>query len=535
MKRLLIVIFLFGSSIPTSTLMAQAKAKMAIKMADARQKFNKRDYWGALKLYREVHKLAPDNAMVNYRMGETQYALKHYKIAKEYFLKAEHLDPEVDKDLSLAMGRTHHRLAELDLAKERYAEYRQSASRSDIDLYRVDELLARCDYAKGLMKSPLDVSIKNLDKEINSRFDDYAPSITADGSEMVFTSRRPGPLNLVDELGDHKYYEDIYRSEWLGDEGRWAAAERLEQPVNSPTHDAVLSLSGDGKTLFIYKNDVNRAGDIFRSVKDPLWAIPAKLPKPINTSYFESSISLTSDGSTLYFISERPGGYGRGDIYVSQKKGDDRWSKPKNLDEVINTIEDEKFVFIHPNGSTLFFASDGHLTMGSYDIFSSELVNGEWSEPVNLGYPINTVNEESTFSMTADNRTLLISAEYEGGLGERDIYTIDLSNSGLLASLNIDEGLLNKRQNITIRGHVHRSDSKPVAFRDLLVLDSEGEIIYTTRTDKDGGYEVILPRDKTYELTITERNGATGSSTIDLSNPSNSTTELEHDFILSLP
>lgn len=535
MKRLLIIMLLVGSIVSSESVVAQAKAKMALKMADARQKFNKRDYWGALKLYRESHKLAPDNAMVNYRMGETQYALKHYKIAKEYFLKAEHLDPQVDKDISLAMGRTHHRLAELELAKERYSEYRQSANKSDIELHRVDELLARCDYAQGLMKSPLEVTIQNLDKEINSRFDDYAPSITADGSEMVFTSRRPGPLNLVDELGDHKYYEDIYRSEWLEEEDRWAAAERLEQPVNSPTHDAVLSLSGDGKTLFIYKNDVNRAGDIFQSTKDPLWSIPFKLPKPINTSYFESSISLTSDGSTMYFISERPGGFGRGDIYVSQKKGDDRWSKPKNLGEVLNTVEDEKFVFIHPNGSTLFFASDGHLTMGSYDIFSSELVDGEWSEPVNLGYPINTVNEESTFSMTADNRTLLISAEYEGGLGERDIYTVDLSKSGLLASLNIDEGLLNKRQNITVRGHIIRSDAKPVAFRDLLVLNTDGEVIYTTRTDKDGAYEVILPRDTSYELNITERNGTTASSNIDLSISEDSTTEITHDFTLSLP
>ncbi|MFN9970562.1 MAG: hypothetical protein ACK58T_11745, partial [Phycisphaerae bacterium] len=114
-----------------------------------------------------------------------------------------------------------------------------------------------------------------------------------------------------------------------------------------------------------------------------------------------------ADGKTLYFISERMEGFGLGDVYVTQKKGDS-WTSPKNLGEVINTDMDEKFVFIHPNGKTLFFASNGHPGMGSYDIFKTELVNGKWSTPVNLGYPINTVNEESTFSLTMDNSTMYL-------------------------------------------------------------------------------------------------------------------------------
>ena len=142
---------------------------------------------------------------------------------------------------------------------------------------------------------------------------------------------------------------------------------------------------------------------------------------------------MTADGNTIYFVSERPEGEGQGDIYVSTKKGEN-WSSPKNLGPVVNTDLDEKFVFIHPNGKTLFFASNGHQTMGSYDIFKTEYVNGEWSVPINLGYPINTVNEESTFSLTKDNKTLMIAAEYDNSFGERDIYRIDVSKYALLSS-----------------------------------------------------------------------------------------------------
>jgi hypothetical protein len=220
----------------------------------------------------------------------------------------------------------------------------------------------------------------------------------------------------------------------------------------------------------------------------------------------------------MFFISERPAGLGRGDIYRSQRSGKNSWSKPENLGDVINTLHDEKFVFIHPNGNTLFFASNGHLTMGSYDIFRSEYKDGKWSTPVNLGYPINTVNEESTFSMTADNKKLLISAEYSDGMGERDIYEVDLSHADILHSLNIDSELLKSTSNVMIYGRVSDGmNDKPIVFQDLKVLDaSTNEKIFETRTDKRGSYEVSVPRGGQYLIQIKDREGNMKSIKVNL-------------------
>jgi len=166
-------------------------------------------------------------------------------------------------------------------------------------------------------------------------------------------------------------------------------------------------------------------------------------------------------------------------------------------------------VFIHPNGNTLFFASNGHLTMGSYDIFRSEIKDGSWNIPVNLGYPINTVNEESTFSMTADNKKLLISAEYTDGMGERDIYEVDLSHTDILHSLNIDSELLKSTSNVVIYGMISDGmNDKPIVFQDLKVMDSNtGSMVFETRTDKRGNYEVTVQRGGHYILEIKNREG----------------------------
>ena len=506
MNRFLLLCAIALVSIPS---FSQSKAKSILKATEGRQEFLKQNYWGALTLFRKALEGDPESALFNYRIGETQYALKHYDIAIEYLEKAERLDRDVDLDLPLMMGYANHRLGRVDVAKEYYRLYRDVVTDGRGRLVNISGLITQCEYAKEMMAKPIDVKIKNLSKEINSRFDDYAPSVTSDGQTMVFTSRRPSTSNEVDELGDYKYFEDIYISEWNNDQQEWEPAELFSENVNSPSHDAVLSINGAGDEIYVYKNDQGNAGDIFRSRFTGNWSVPTKLRRPINTSYFESSVSLTADGNTMYFISERPGGYGRGDIYVSNKLGEDLWSKPENLGGMINTPFDEKFVFVHPNGSTLFFASIGHVTMGSYDIFRSEFKDGKWSLPVNLGYPINTVNEESTFSMTADNTKLLISAEYGEGVGERDIYEVDLSSADILNSLNIDSEVLKRQRNVTLFGKAtsNRGD-KPVAFAEVTVRDAKTDVVvFQGTTDRRGAYEASVPRGGNYILMIESTDG----------------------------
>jgi hypothetical protein len=336
---------------------------------------------------------------------------------------------------------------------------------------------------------------------VNTRFEEYTPSITADGKMLFFTSRRSDTKGGdIDKKGDFKFFEDIYFSKYDSENDAWSDSEPLYGAVNTETYDAVLSVIPDGTGIYVYKNTVTTTGDIFYSklnTVDNEWLAAERLSKPINTSYFESSISQTADGNTVYFVSERPEGLGQGDIYVSYKKGSS-WSSPKSLGNVINTEDDEKFVFIHPNGKTLYFASNGHECLGSYDIFKTELVNGQWSIPVNLGYPINTVNEESTFSLTSDNKIMMIAAEYADNYGERDIYKVDVSGYDLL-SKGYDTGTFGQ-----ILCTAVNAEGKPVKGIKVEILNASGKLMFAEETDRNGRVRASLLGNQTYKVVFTD-------------------------------
>jgi len=448
-------------------------------MQSADEEFNKKNYWGALEIYGKLHDKNKSDAKVMYRMGECYLNLKNYPLALSFLENAGNLNAKVNKDLNFNLGRT-------------------------------------------------------LGTGINSRFDDYAPSISADGTFMVFTSRRSTlAKGDVDYKGDFKYFEDVYFS-ILNDDGTWETSETLSETINTEGHDAVLSLTPNGKGIFLYKNNESSAGDIFYSKRKGQyeWEEPYKLDKPINTSFFESSVSVTQDGNTMYFISERSKGEGHGDIYVSTKISADKWGKPKNLGDRINTSGDEKFVFIHPRGNILFFASDGHKTMGSYDIFRCVREGDKWSKPVNLGYPINTVNEESTFSMTKDNKKLLISAEYEGGVGERDIYEVDLSEFDILEELDLAVDALTESSLTNVSGRVlFKGRQMPKVA--ISVLDSKsGDLVFETTSDDLGRYEVELINGKSYYFKVVDKAYDKYEKRVSLKGDSENLTELEHDIEL---
>lgn len=474
------------------------------KMVAAKHEFNVRNMRGALTIYREVLASEPKNSSALYWTARCHYELKRYDLAKEYVERALVEDPSVQTDVDFFYGMIHHRLAELDEAIERFQKFLDAnSSKRSFEVEEARRFISECRYAKEMMRRPVPVRIENMGPVVNTRFDEYAPSVTADGKRLLFTSRRSDATGgEIDEGGDFKFYEDIYQSLWNEEKGAWSEAKGAEGEVNTAGYDAVLSVAPDGSSMFIYRNDAANAGNIFLSkfnAFDGSWRAPEKMPRPINSSYFESSCSITSDGKTLYFVSERPEGFGQGDIYVSERTSGGSWSKPQNLGGIINTELDEKFVFIHPNGKTLYFASDGHQTMGSYDIFRSEFVNGQWSIPVNLGYPINTVNEESTFSLTGDNQTMFISAEYSDALGERDIYQIDVSDYPLLSSG------YDKSSYGTVILSVEDEKGKPLrnAQVDILLDTGSDRVVTSERTDKLGRIRVNLPGGVTYRLRVT--------------------------------
>jgi tetratricopeptide (TPR) repeat protein len=491
-------------------------AAVATKMGSARHDFLNRNYRGALTTYRDITKSEPQNSKALYRTAQCYYELKRYDLAERYLDKSVKIDPEVFDEVDFFYGKIAHRLAKLDEAIGHFNDYlATNPSERSYEYFLTTRYIEQCQYAKEMMARPVDVNVENMGRSINSRFDDYTPSITADGKYLVFTSRRSDTKGgEIDEEGDYKFYEDVYYSTWDEEYDEWTLSENVQGNVNTEKYDAVLSIAPGGKELFIYRNNESSAGDIFISkYSEPTesWREPQKMPKPINTSYFEGSVSITEDGETLYFISERQGGIGRGDIYVSKKKKEGEWTKPENLGSMLNTEDDEKFVYIHPNGRTLYFASNGHQTMGSYDIFKSDFINGQWSVPVNLGFPINTVNEESTFSLTEDNQTLLIAAEYDDSYGERDIYKIDVSD------YNFISGGYDQSNFSTLKLQVNDEEGEGLRKADVKIYNAiSGRLITTETTDTDGFLKINLLGDQRYKVEAIFRRNEPASKEFEL-------------------
>jgi tetratricopeptide (TPR) repeat protein len=469
-------------------------ALLGPKLIAAKHEFNENNMRGALTLYREVLDVEPNNYAALYGTAQCHYYLKKYNLALEYLDKAVAIRPNESAETQFFYGQTYHRTGKLDEAITSFQNFTAFQKKTSYEVELAMQFIQECKYAKAMMANPAPVQVTNMGDVVNSRFDDYTPSISSDNKTLLFTSRRNTNGNRIDEKGDYKYFEDIFSSEYDESTGTWSKARAVEGQLNTDTYDAVLSVSPDGNSMFVYKNNTGNAGDIYystRNVESGEWGAAEKLERPINSSYFESSVTITADGNILFFISERPEGLGQGDIYMSEKKNG-RWSNPKNLGEIINTESDEKFVFIHPNGKTLYFASNGHRTMGSYDIFKSEWVNGEWSLPVNLGYPINTVNEESTFSLSADNSRMYLSAELTDSFGERDIYVLDVSQYDLVAKgydkLSAGQLVCTVRdeKNNTVRGV------------ELQLCDENGQLISIFSTNKEGVCKITTEGNRNY-------------------------------------
>jgi len=278
---------------------------------------------------------------------------------------------------------------------------------------------------------PEKITITNVGKAINTPFSEYAPVISADGLMMVFTSRRPVTEKEIKK--GKQGMENVYESYYDGKKKKWQEAKRLSESINQMgRHNSAIALSNDGQTMLLYRDDPDGNGDIYQSIlAGEQWSEPDKLPEPINSSDHESSASIAPDGNTIYFVSNRKGGEGGRDIWLCKKDKNGKWGKAKNLGAAINTPEDEEAVFIHPDGTTLYFSSKGHKSTGGYDIFKSIFeatpmggTGGKWTKPLTLGSPINTPDDDLYFVVTADGKIGYYASEKSGGLGEKDIYQI---------------------------------------------------------------------------------------------------------------
>ncbi len=405
-------------------------AKHAVKMASAKHDFNIGNLRGALTTFREVLDEAPAEARVELWVARCHLGLRREDLAIAYLDSLQAHDIDLANSELKLRGEVLHRLGRFEEAIDALDAYLDFGKPDAYDRAQAEHWITECRRAWTATDDgageALGITFRHMGGAVNSRFDEYAPAWSADGQALVFTSRRDGGLNPdIDEEGDHQFFSDIYIAR--ADNalpGGWSRAELLPGAVNTMGFDAVLSWP-EPERLLVYRNNYLLAGDICESVlqEDGDWSDALPLTRPVNSSYFEGSASISADGQVLYFISERPEGMGRGDIYRSERRGQG-WSAPKPLGAPVNTPEDEKFVHAHGEGRVVFFASKGHAGYGDYDMYRTERVHEGWSIPVNLGMPINSPREESTFALDATARRLAMTAERPEGYGARDIYEV---------------------------------------------------------------------------------------------------------------
>lgn len=355
------------------------------------------------------------------------------------------------------------------------------------------QMLLSCDFALNALENPVDFEPVNPGPAINSRHAEYSPALTADEQTLIFTRKKP--LKEDTQSGYNYYYEDFYVSQFR--DGEWLKAENLGPPLNTTGNEGAQTITADGRHL--YFTACNRADglgscDIYYSARDGTgWSRPVNVGRPLNTAAWESQPSISADGQSIYFASSRAGSIGPTDIWMATRSASGNWNTPVNLGPVINTSGNELSPFIHADNQTLYFASDGHPGMGGLDIFYSRRdEQGNWGEPKNIGYPINTHGDEFALIVGASGQWAWFASDMEGGYGDSDLYMFELHPEARPTPVTY------------MKGFVFDMDTgKPVGADFELKDVQSGELITASEADPaDGSFLVAIPTGRDLALNV---------------------------------
>ncbi len=479
------------------------------------------NYEKALKYFLEAYQFNPDNARLNMQIGECYLYSAFRDKSIPYLEKAIELNVNT-LEVFFLMGVAYQQNYMFDKAIDQFRFYRQSLSPQEIiqQKNRIDKRISECENAIQMVQSPQRVFIDNLGEKVNSEYDDYSPVFSPNGAQMYFTTRRPvGKKNKVDEV-DHKYYENIMVSQKRGE--HWTEATLLPGRINSKSHDAIAGTSTDGNSMFVYRGE--KGGDLYVSrFKKDKWSKPKKLPAPFSVKGSqETSIVFSSDGRQAFFISERSGGYGGKDIWTSQKNEKDKWEDAVNLGSTINTEFDEISIFLAEDDVTLYFSSQGHNSMGGMDIFKTEFRNGRWTQPENLGHPINTPGDDMFFVLEPKGEKAFYSAIKPDNLGGSDIFMITFLGPEKRQSspaLNdfiahhtkpLDYNLMENQVDVPVipmtilKGKILDSQNQNPVNAIIELYDNETEELLAefTNNNETGEYLISLPGGKNYGISV---------------------------------
>lgn len=473
---LLVILLLMGSA-------AEAQKKVSGRATkqyrEAMRLLSENHFEEAAEKLKKVYKRHPHFVSAGVTLGDLYMRSNQLDQAKETYLSVLQHGPDFSYRPYFQLGQMSLREAAYKEAKFYFEQTLKFNSLPGNTLQDAGLYLNKCNFALEALANPVPFVPINMGDSINSGLDEYLPALTADDETILFTRKMPEG-------------EDFYISR-KDENGHWSGALPLPPPLNTTLNEGAHCLTSDGKTIFFtacYRNSSLGGCDLYFSTLTPTgWSIPTNLGDKINTQHWETQPSISYDGSTLYFVSNRPGGFGGSDIWMSRRQENGAWGSPENMGPYINSRKDEISPFIHYDNETLYFASEGMAGMGGLDIYlSRRMEDGEFGPARNLGYPINTEKDESSLFVNLAGTLALFSSESGDTRGRNDIFYFELPQE------------LRPEKAIYVKGKVLDARTNRPLESNIEVVDlASGDLVFQSTTFKrDGVFLVSLPAGHSY-------------------------------------
>jgi len=452
------------------------KSSPEVEKAISKAKFNieVNDYRGALANLKEHYNKDSTDVNLNYQMGICYFNLYEYEKAEKHFNQSA---TSVSLELFRYKAATAHANSKFKKATNFYNGYKLIAGEKELTNDDITRYINQISYAELALKNKRNISVENLGSAINSEFDDCAPLINANASLLLFSSNKENYINNIYQITDYNKSN--------------TQVDKLNNNINTDQQEITAGMSADGQTLFFQRNNKFLIAGNLQVTQMGLeeWEAPNELPSEIKSAFNETSASITIDNKTIYFSSSRPGGYGGKDIYKANRLPDGTWGKAQNLGPIINTQFDEDYPFIFSDGKTLYFSSKGHQNMGGFDLFVSTVSNESWTNPENLGTPINSVRDEFSIVLAANGKNAFFSSTREGGLGGVDLYKAFINDPP--TNLMVLKGI----------GY-DKTSNKSIPVKATLMEDNKAIVGVYNAKASTGEFVIIVAPDKNYNILV---------------------------------